>query len=308
MSRLILYKCETPLHVGSGNELGIVDMPIQRENHTGFPKIEASSIKGSFRNETLKDEDLKKYTNYIFGVDSCEENNEKYAGSMNFTDAKILFFPVKSAKGIFGWITCPFIINRFNNDIKIMKSNLEDFKIQLENSVNLKDENAMLCKNSNLIMKKNNKDYIFLEEFGYKVETQYKNIFKNIVNLISDNGFIKEKLEKDIVILSDEAFKYFVEMSTEINTRIRIGENGVVEQGGLFTEEYLPTESILYSFIEDNIVEVSKKSLEGILTGDFQKLEDKFVENLVKNKIIHLGGNTTLGKGIISMYSEKEGK
>jgi len=31
--------CETPLHAGSGSDLGIVDMPIQRERHTDFPKI-----------------------------------------------------------------------------------------------------------------------------------------------------------------------------------------------------------------------------------------------------------------------------
>ena len=37
---------ETPLHVGSGTELGIIDLPIQRERHTGFPKIEASGLKG----------------------------------------------------------------------------------------------------------------------------------------------------------------------------------------------------------------------------------------------------------------------
>ena len=41
--------CETPLHAGSGDDLGIVDLPIQRERHTSFPKIEASSLKGALR-------------------------------------------------------------------------------------------------------------------------------------------------------------------------------------------------------------------------------------------------------------------
>lgn len=31
---------ETPVHAGSGSELGIVDLPIQRERPTAFPKIE----------------------------------------------------------------------------------------------------------------------------------------------------------------------------------------------------------------------------------------------------------------------------
>ena len=40
---------ETPLHAGSGSDLGIVDLPIQREKHTDYPKIEASGLKGSIR-------------------------------------------------------------------------------------------------------------------------------------------------------------------------------------------------------------------------------------------------------------------
>jgi CRISPR-associated protein Cmr4 len=40
---------ETPLHAGSGADLGIVDLPIQRERHTGIPKIEASGLKGCIR-------------------------------------------------------------------------------------------------------------------------------------------------------------------------------------------------------------------------------------------------------------------
>ncbi|MEW5822118.1 MAG: RAMP superfamily CRISPR-associated protein, partial [Cyanobacteriota bacterium] len=40
---------QTPLHAGSGQDLGIVDQPIQRERHTSFPKIEGSSLKGAIR-------------------------------------------------------------------------------------------------------------------------------------------------------------------------------------------------------------------------------------------------------------------
>ena len=50
--------CETPLHVGSGSDLGIVDLPIQRERHTNFPKIEASSLKGALR-EAFENPDKK---------------------------------------------------------------------------------------------------------------------------------------------------------------------------------------------------------------------------------------------------------
>ena len=38
--------CETSVHAGSGSELGIVDLPIQRERHTDYPVFHSSSIKG----------------------------------------------------------------------------------------------------------------------------------------------------------------------------------------------------------------------------------------------------------------------
>lgn len=44
----LLYSVSS-VHAGSGSELGVVDLPIQRERHTGYPKIESSSLKGAIR-------------------------------------------------------------------------------------------------------------------------------------------------------------------------------------------------------------------------------------------------------------------
>ena len=52
-SDLLFFEVKTPLHAGSGNDLGVIDLPIQRERHTEYPKIEGSSLKGALR-EALK--------------------------------------------------------------------------------------------------------------------------------------------------------------------------------------------------------------------------------------------------------------
>jgi CRISPR-associated protein Cmr4 len=44
IARPFFMVVETPLHAGSGMGVGIVDMPIQRERHTSFPKLEASGL------------------------------------------------------------------------------------------------------------------------------------------------------------------------------------------------------------------------------------------------------------------------
>lgn len=115
-------KVVTPLHAGSGSDLGVVDMPIQRESHTSFPKIEASSLKGSIRSE--------------FTSKNSEEEAEKIfgrgddAGKLGFSDARILFFPVKSVKGVFAYITCPMVLDRLKEDLKLGRNeSLEEIKI-----------------------------------------------------------------------------------------------------------------------------------------------------------------------------------
>ena len=49
--RMLFIYVETPLHAGTGRGLGAVDQPIQRERTTGYPIVQASSIKGRLRAE-----------------------------------------------------------------------------------------------------------------------------------------------------------------------------------------------------------------------------------------------------------------
>ncbi len=95
----------TSVHPGSGSEVGLVDLPIQREQHTGFPKIESSSLKGALRytvSNLLKDEKEKEKLELVFGSEPGEGNDKKtIASAIAFSDARILLFPVKSMRGVF---------------------------------------------------------------------------------------------------------------------------------------------------------------------------------------------------------------
>ena len=114
----------SPVHAGSGSDLGIVDMPIQRERHTGFPKIEGSSLKGAIRevfeeyldnnksnyasdkikiNVIAKEARLtepKKFNEAIQMVFGPDQDGDR-AAALAITDARLLLFPVKSMKGVF---------------------------------------------------------------------------------------------------------------------------------------------------------------------------------------------------------------
>ncbi len=298
-ANILFLKTETPMHAGSGDSLGIVDMPIQREKHTSFPKIEASSLKGSMREHFERElgEKDKKIT-AAFGYEG-ENNDESQAGALGFTDARLLLFPVKSMKGVFAWITCPMIINKFNEELKLAGIN-ERFDIQNGN---------LAAIGSNLYL--NNKNNIVLEEFTFEVNenTGNKNEVNNLgewlsLTLFDGKGYIADKLMTDIVVLDDDDFKDFVNLSTEVITRTRIdNETGTVADGALFTEEYLPAESLMYSLV----LTAPEFAKDKNIFPNEENLKNFFKNTIDENNVMQIGGNATLGKGIVkAVFVEHE--
>ncbi len=313
--------CETPLHAGSGSDLGVIDLPIQRERHTSFPKIEGSSLKGSlreaFENKLTKPNDRKKI-HLAFGFDEkTPENDEsikkhfgddkQFQGALGFTDARLLLFPVKSMKGVFAWITCPKVLEQFQRDLALTACSYID-ELPTDN---------MVPNNSKLIVNGNN---IVLEEYTFIVtKDSDKNgnttkLAKWLADCLCDDGsYWHNHLINNLVVLPNEDFTDFVNLSTEVITRTKINnETGTVKDGALFTEEYLPAESVLYSltlfsplFHNETVKKVfidENAKLDNESQSDFEtKIVSEFFNATINNKlqIVQIGGNATLGKGLV---------
>ena len=343
--------CETPLHAGSGDSLGVVDLPIQRERHTSFPKIEGSSLKGAIRqafedlstpenneykliekgsgqkltewcgylndkwtkkvkNESgveqhkeQKDKDgntLIKYheaINLTFGPENA--GNDGHAGALGFTDARLLLFPVKSMKGVFAWITSPKVLQQFKKDLSLTDKKYEQ---SLPKELTAPKE----CK---IFVKDKSDKRIVLEEYTFSISADETNeqdcskLAKWLSENITSENFWKDKMKKDIVVLPDEDFTDFVNLSTEVITRTKINnETGTVESGALFTEEYLPAESVLYSLALASPIFKEKDDEKGIFKQASGKKEEQLVMEFFKKglpEVIQVGGNATLGKGLV---------
>jgi len=286
----------SPMHVGSGSDLGIVDMPIQREGHTGFPKIEASSLKGSMREafemEGRANVDVLLKTYMSFGYDETnapsavqeafkEKKDREFAGALGFSDARILLFPIKSAKGIFAWVSCPMVLEKFIKDLKISE-NEQTFTIN-ENSIT--NDSKINIDNSSVI----------LEEYQIAVikDANTQQVAEFLATELNNNE-IKEKL----IILSDDDFKDFVTLSTEVITRTKIDNvTGTVQDGALFTEEYLPSETVMYSLALASPVMTKVTQIQNLSSDDEVM---NFFSSTVP-AIMQIGGNATIGKGIVSI-------
>ncbi len=285
----------SPTHVGSGSDLGIVDMPIQREGHTSFPKIEGSSLKGSIR-ETFERRDMTTSikTHLIFGYDDSnaprlvkekfsEKKAQEFSGALGFSDARILLFPIKSAKDIFAWVTCPSVLNRFSKDLKI-SNNEQNFTIK-ENTIT-NDSKINIDSGA-----------VILEE--YQISISEDNNTQTIAEFLAIE-LKNDEIKKKLIILSDDDFKDFITLSTEVITRTKIdNKTGVVATGALFTEEYLPSETIMYSLAlaSDLMAQVDFKEATELATAD--KVMEFFTSTIPNT--IQIGGNATIGKGIVSI-------
>jgi CRISPR-associated protein Cmr4 len=313
IAKPLFFICETPLHAGSGSDLGVVDLPIQREKHTSFPKIESSSFKGAMREAfRTRTKATKLQIEALFGPE--EGGNEGHMGALGFSDARLLLFPVKSMKGVFAWITCPKVLDQFKRDMKITD---DGFDINGDYSVDTEGGKCKLMNNtSNLRI--NNKDNILLEEYAFETsEIEWAEGAETLQDWFAENlpTEWKDKIKKDIVILSDDDFKDFVNLSTEVITRTKIqNDTGTVQPGALFTEEFLPAESVMYSLIMASPVfkkeidkgefaltkEEKEETDEDKKITEADKVMNKF-KNIIQTDLIimQIGGNATLGKGIV---------
>jgi CRISPR-associated protein Cmr4 len=321
-SKLFFIIAETPLHPGSGGEVtGLVDLPIQRERHTNFPKIEASGLKGCIREAFrdlnpeitingqkikpkdeifYKEGDKDRKTDYLSLVFGPEDTEEAHAGALAFTDARILLFPVKSLKGVFAWITCPIVLERFKEDLVLAKIRDDSLNVDFSALIYTIPEQTNISIESKVV----------LEEFTFELKEnkETSKIAKYLAYKIFPNDtykFWREKLEKDLVILSDDDFEQFVTSSTEVITRTRIDDvTGTVDtkRGGLWTEEYLPQDTILYSIAMASPIRVEKDEAKGIFKADNPDKEAEKVLQFFElgiPEVIQIGGNQTIGKGIV---------
>src|SRR2546430_8961306 len=97
----------SPLHAGTGQGVGVIDLPIAREKATNLPYLPGSTLKGSMRDECEGNAQTKPNCETLFGK-ANPVSDSAYAGSAIFTDQRLLCLPVRSLLGTFAWVTSPF--------------------------------------------------------------------------------------------------------------------------------------------------------------------------------------------------------
>jgi CRISPR-associated protein Cmr4 len=305
---LYLY-VETPLHAGTGAGLSSIDLPVQRERTTRYPMIQGSGIKGKLRSAAyLAGEQDGSWTSdditIVFGP---EGNGAAHAGALIAGDARILLFPVRSLSGVFAYTTSCDVLSRFQRDMTRSGEQLggliEGLSPDELHTAQVTEQVASAVVADNALV---------LEEFSFQVTRNAQVdaiaqwIAKHALPQTPVYAYWRKKVENSLVILPENDFRDFVVHATEVITRVKIKrETKTVEGGALWTEEHLPTDTLLYVPVYATNARKMKSENDGksrpemvatAILSKAQSLEKS------QNGYLQLGGDETVGRGMVRMH------
>ncbi len=291
---LFLYAV-SPVHLGAGQAVGVIDNPIQRERHTRHPSFAGSGIKGAVRHgfeqlaQTEGDEKLiKGLTNRLFGPEAG--SNELHAGAVSFGDAQIVALPVRSLRGTYVYATSPGVLGRAQRLLQLLGCDPNWPALKVD------DGNCLIC-NETLYNPKNNK--LHLEAFEY--QARISEPLREVSSFLARHAlpeheayqYFKKKLTTDLVVLSDTDFDYFAENAMLIETHVRIDpELGTAKEGGLFYTENLPPESLLVAPL---LASQTRDKAEPISSDAVMA----HMRQALHQKLLQIGGDATTGRGLV---------
>ena len=273
---------ETSIHAGANKAVGVIDLPIMREAHTDWPCIFGSAVKGALRAKAEQQD--HQWITDVFGPNT--KNASDHAGAIAVGDARLLLMPIRSLSTHFKWVTCPALLQRAVSDAKRLGMS-PDIGSALSIS---KDDEAITPEHEGSL---------FLEEFHFTAKKlpNAQNMEKLLNWLASfvdvDGADFKAKLQKQLVIVSDNVFASIARYSTPVTPHIAIDNtNKTVKNGALWYEETLSPETVLYVTLaahpsrKDNTQFSAEQILDAVLS--LFPAEKPYLQ---------LGGNETVGMG-----------
>ncbi|WP_051913516.1 type III-B CRISPR module RAMP protein Cmr4 [Thermus caliditerrae] len=271
---LLFIHALSPLHAGTGQGIGAIDLPIAREKATGIPYLPGSSLKGVLRDRAQGKGWDKDTLFAVFGPET--EAASEHAGAVQVGDAKLLLLSVRSLYGVFALVTSPYLLERFRREAEMAGLTPPPLPPSLGQGQILVAPNSRLPEGGKA----------YLEDLDLEARP------------IPGVGEWEDWLTRTqapvagrLAVVHDDVMAFLLETATEVVARIRLDDaTKTVAQGALWYEESLPAESVLYSMVRAEPSRRKEKALpaeaglalfKGLLQGALQ-----------------LGGKATVGRGL----------
>lgn len=270
----------SPLHAGTGQGVGVIDLPIAREKATNLPFLPGSTLKGTLRDECGQAEACDE----LFGKPDDANGQGGQSGAAIFTDQRLLCLPVRSLLGTFAWVTSPYILGRLRRDAENATG------AAALNTPTLAAENCLVTSDCKLSHEQNGQRLVILEDLDLQVHGD--------ANATAWSDWLKQKIfpndaawqvafAERFCVVHDDVFNYLAETATEVTARNRLNDDTkTVIKGALWYEEALPAETILSGLLVTVKVKVNR------LQDIFASVKD------LTRKPLQLGGSATVGRGL----------
>lgn len=286
----------SPVHMGAGQAIGVIDNPIQRERHTDHPCFAGSGIKGAVRHGFTAIGGDEKLIASLFGPDAGSP--DLHAGAVSFGDAQLVALPIRSLKGGYVYATCPQALARARRLLGLI-----GIPVHWPALPSITEGHCLLATSGLL-----SGDKLHLEAFEYaaKVSEDLRTISEDLRTISEDiaskalpegkaYAFFREKLKTDLVVLSDTDFAYFARNAMLIEPHVCIDEKtGTAnKEGGLFYTENLPPESLLVAPLLASQTRTGK--------GEASPAEIVMTQicTVIDGKLLQIGGDATTGRGLV---------
>jgi len=280
-ARLLFTHALSPLHAGTGQGVGVIDLPIAREKATGLPFLPGSSVKGTLR-DACEDKDKRKQA---FGPET--DNASEHAGAVQFSDQRLLLLPVRSLAGTFAWVTSPYVLQRLLRDA-------EAADVDGLLGVPAPPEEGCAVSNDGCQIRVGNK--VVLEDLDPNAQPDAlvgqwavwlaRRVFPGDAEAVS-------RFKARLCVVHDDVLNFLLDTATEITARIKLQDDKkTVQKGGLWYEEALPTETVLVGLVVATRVAASKATPNEVFTT---------VDSLL-TKPLQFGGKATVGRGVCKLH------
>jgi CRISPR-associated protein Cmr4 len=293
-SQLFHLHTLSALHCGTGQSVGVVDLPIARARATQLPIVPGSSLRGVLRQE-LSGQDAA-LTTALFGPRKIESNEQSFAGALAVGDAHLLVLPVRALAGILCYASSPFILNRYARDLRAAG-------IQPPADVPgpRDDEHALVVPQSDNLMP--DAKTLVLEDLDLQGQgdgptRQWAEAIAQMIH--PSDAAARDDFCRRFAILPDNILGFLAETATELRTRISIDdETGTVKKGALWFEEHLPAEAVLWGVyaLSESRVKGQPQSAEALGQALRERLGD------AGEHLLQLGGQAGVGRGLVRLLA-----
>ncbi|HOW64132.1 MAG TPA: type III-B CRISPR module RAMP protein Cmr4 [Candidatus Paceibacterota bacterium] len=298
MHKLAFIITQTPLHIGTSAVDATLDQPILRERHTGFPILPGSTLKSRFAQEWTQaatgsrtEEGLR-----FFGKN---QPGASAPGCIQFTEAKLLAFPVRSARGAFAWITSPLALRRLVRD--------GGMPADLLPSLALRDDQALFSRSSPVTVALGHEAKVVLEEYTFlhagdlpatskapppstKTESgsvSLGDFFQGL--LITD--VVWQEVSTRLIVVNDGILSALTRLACEVMPHTTIDpQTGATRPGETYSQENVPAETLFFASIHS--LAYRSAASPGDQTNPLQ-----IIQSRLHRRIFQFGGDASTGLG-----------